>query len=97
MAATASAEPDSGSCNINHEKNLCGVCNVTTTSKVVKIDPAILGGTPCFAGTRVPIKTLFDYVEGGDTLDFFLEQFPSVSRAQAVQLLEDSQRALLAA
>ena len=68
-----------------------------TTSKVVRIDPEILGGTPCFAGTRVPIKTLFDYVEGGDTLDCFLEQFPSVSRAQTVRLLEDSQRALLAA
>ena len=67
------------------------------TSSVVKIDPEILGGTPCFAGTRVPIKTLFDYVEGGDTLDMFIEQFPSVRREQAIQLLEDSQRALLAA
>jgi uncharacterized protein (DUF433 family) len=66
-------------------------------SSAVKIDPEILGGTPCFAGTRVPIKTLFDYVEGGDTLDTFLEQFPSVHRDQAIQLLEDSQRALLAA
>ena len=66
---------------------------VPLASSVVKIDPWILGGTPCFARTRVPIKTLFDYVEGGDTLDFFLEQFRSVSRAQAVQLLKDSQRA----
>ena len=45
----------------------------------------------------MPIKTLFDYVEGGDTIDTFLEQFPSVRREQAVQLLEDSRRALLAA
>ncbi len=70
---------------------------MSLTSSVVKIDPEILGGTPCFAGTRVPIKTLFDYVEGGDTLDMFIEQFPSVRREQAIQLLEDSQRALLAA
>ena len=67
------------------------------TSSVIKIDPEILGGTPCFAGTRVPIKALFDYVEGGDTIATFLEQFPSVRREQAVQLLEDSRRALLAA
>ena len=70
---------------------------MTATSSVVKSDPAILGGTPCFAGTRVPVKTLFDYIEGGDTIDTFLDQFPSVRREQAVQLLEDSQRALLAA
>lgn len=70
---------------------------MSVTSSVVKIDPEILGGTPCFVGTRVPIKTLFDYVEGGDTIDTFLEQFPSVRRQQAVQLLEDSRRALLAA
>jgi uncharacterized protein (DUF433 family) len=70
---------------------------MSLTSSVVKIDPEILGGTPCFADTRVPIKTLFDYVEGGDTIDTFLEQFPSVRREQAVQLLEDSRRALLAA
>lgn len=70
---------------------------MSNLSSVVEIDPEILGGTPCFAGTRVPIKTLFDYVEGGDTIDIFLEQFPSVRREQAVQLLEDSRRALLAA
>ena len=66
-------------------------------STVVKIDPGILGGTPCFVGTRVPIKTLFDYLEGGDTLDTFLDQFPSVTRTQAIALLEDSRHALLAA
>lgn len=66
-------------------------------SAIVKSDPAILGGTPCFTGTRVPVRTLFDYIEGGDTIDIFLDQFPSVKRDQAIQLLEDSQRALLAA
>ncbi len=57
---------------------------------VVKIDPEIMSGTPCFAGTRVPVRTLIDYIEGGDTLDIFLEQFPTVSRAQAVAYLEES-------
>ncbi len=59
-------------------------------SSVVKIDPEIMSGTPCFAGTRVPARTLIDYIEGGDTLDEFLEQFPTVSRKQAVAFLEES-------
>lgn len=66
-------------------------------SIVVKIDPEILGGTPCFTGTRVPVKTLFDYLENGDSLDIFLDEFPSVYREQAVALLEESRQALLAA
>lgn len=66
-------------------------------SVVVKVDPDILGGTPCFTGTRVPIKTLFDYLEAGDSLDTFLNEFPSVKRDQAVALLEESRQALLAA
>jgi uncharacterized protein (DUF433 family) len=66
-------------------------------SVVVKIDPEILGGTPCFTGTRVPVKTLFDYLENGDSLDIFLDEFPSVHREQAVALLEESRQALLAA
>lgn len=56
--------------------------------KVVRSDPAILGGTPVFAGTRVPVKTLFDYLEAGDSLEIFLDEFPSVSREQAVAALE---------
>lgn len=59
-------------------------------SSVVKIDPGILSGTPCFAGTRVPIRALIDYIEGGETLDEFLRQFPTVSRKQAVTYLEES-------
>ena len=46
-------------------------------SSSIKIDPEILGGTPCFSGTRVPVKILFDYLEGGDTLDQFLAQYPA--------------------
>ena len=51
-------------------------------------DPEILGGTPVFIGTRVPFQTLLDYVEAGDPLDEFLEDFPTVSREQAIAALE---------
>jgi uncharacterized protein (DUF433 family) len=62
---------------------------------IVKIDPEILGGTPCFAGTRVPVRALLDYLEGGDTLDQFLEQYPTVSRKQATGFLEESASAIV--
>lgn len=62
---------------------------------VVKIDPEILSGTPCFAGTRVPVRALLDYIEGGDTLDEFLERSPTVSRKQAVGFLEESANAVV--
>lgn len=55
---------------------------------VVKSDPEILGGTPVFAGTRVPVRSLIDYLEAGDSLEAFLKSFPSVSREQAVAALE---------
>jgi len=61
---------------------------VTPVTSVVHIDPEILGGTPVFVGTRVPLKSLYDHLEAGDTLDEFLESFPSVSREQAVTALE---------
>ena len=56
----------------------------------------ILGGTPVFAGTRVPVRTLFDYLEEGDTLNEFLEDFPAVSREHAVKVLERVKETLLA-
>jgi uncharacterized protein (DUF433 family) len=56
--------------------------------QIVHRDPDILSGIPVFLGTRVPIRTLFDYLEGGDTLDEFLRQFPSVRREQAIALLD---------
>ena len=59
-----------------------------TLEQIVQWDPEILGGTPVFRGTRVPIRSLFDYLEGGDTLDEFLRQFPSVRREQAIALLD---------
>ena len=55
---------------------------------VVHRDPEILRGTPVFVGTRVPVKTLFDYLEAGDSLEVFLDEFPSVTREQAVAALE---------
>lgn len=64
--------------------------------QVVHRDPDILGGTPVFRGTRVPIRSLFDYLEGGDTLDEFLRQFPSVRREQAVALLDVAHETLAA-
>lgn len=59
-----------------------------TKPTVVHCHPGILSGTPVFVGTRVPVQSLFDYLEGGETLDEFLRQFSSVSREQAVAALE---------
>jgi uncharacterized protein (DUF433 family) len=56
---------------------------------VVKVDPEIMSGAPCFAGTRVPIQNLIDYLEGGDSIEEFLDGFPSVSREQVIAFLEE--------
>ncbi|HEY1300134.1 MAG TPA: DUF433 domain-containing protein [Stellaceae bacterium] len=69
---------------------------MTQSGPVVVSDPDILGGTPVFAGTRVPVRSLFDYLEGGDTLDEFLAQFPSVTREQAIAVLDRARDSLLA-
>lgn len=63
---------------------------------VIIRNPDILGGTPVFRGTRVPIRALFDYLEGGETLEDFLEGFPTVSREAAVTALEEAKQLLLA-
>ena len=68
-----------------------------SASDLIVVNPEILGGKPVFKGTRVPIKTLFDYLERGYTLDEFLECFPSVSKEFVVKVLERSEAALLAA
>jgi uncharacterized protein (DUF433 family) len=65
-------------------------------SSVINRNPKILGGTPVFAGTRVPILSLFDYLRHGRTLDNFLEQFPSVRREQAEALLDEAKSKTLA-
>jgi uncharacterized protein (DUF433 family) len=64
---------------------------------VVVQDPQILSGTPVFAGTRVPVRNLLDYLEGGYTLDEFLDDFPGVAKSQAVAFLEQASAKLLAA
>ena len=64
------------------------------TSHVIS-DPEILGGTPVFVGTRVPVRILFEHLEAGDSLAVFLEDFPSVSRELAIQVLEDAKASLL--
>ena len=65
-------------------------------SQIVHSDPEILGGEPVFVGTRVPVRTLLVYLEGGETLDEFLDNFPTVVREQAIAFLEESATTLLA-
>jgi uncharacterized protein (DUF433 family) len=60
----------------------------------ISIDPEIMSGMPVFAGTRVPIQNLFDYIEGGDDLSDFLDDFPSVSKAAALAVLEMAKKSL---
>jgi uncharacterized protein (DUF433 family) len=65
------------------------------SSSVIQTVPEILGGTPVFAGTRVPLKNLIDYLEGGHPLDDFLDDFPTVSRAQVIAALDEERSAIL--
>lgn len=62
----------------------------------IQIDPEIMGGTPCFAGTRVPVKTLFDYLAHGHPLDEFMVDFPTVRREQAIRAIDLAGKSLLA-
>jgi uncharacterized protein (DUF433 family) len=61
----------------------------------ISIDPETLGGTPIFAGTRVPIQTLFDYLEGGDRLDDFLDDYPTISKDATISVLEMAKKSLI--
>ncbi len=65
-------------------------------TRIIHSDPEILGGTPVFAGTRVPVQALLDFLEGGDTIEEFLDNYPGVSRDQAIAFLEEAGRALIA-
>jgi len=65
-------------------------------SPSIASDPEIVGGTPVFVGTRVPVRILFEHLEAGDSLEVFLEDFPSVSRELAIQVLEDAKASLVA-
>ncbi|MBP9109016.1 MAG: DUF433 domain-containing protein [Pyrinomonadaceae bacterium] len=64
-------------------------------NKTIEVNPEKLSGVPVFAGTRVPIQNLFDYLEGGDTLEDFLDGFPPVTREQAIDVLELAKKSLL--
>ena len=64
-------------------------------SQLITVDPEIHSGTPVFAGTRVPVKSLFDHLEAGDSLEAFLDDFPSVSRELAIAVLEEARAALV--
>ena len=67
----------------------------TESGSVIHSDPEILGGTPVFVGTRVPLKNLIDYLEGGHSLDDFLDDFPTVHRGQVISALEEAKEALI--
>jgi uncharacterized protein (DUF433 family) len=69
---------------------------MTEASTVIHSDPEIMGGIPVFVGTRVPVRTLFDYLAGGEPLDEFLDGFPTVSREQAVAALKLAEEMLIA-
>ena len=64
---------------------------------VISCSPDVMGGTPVFSGTRVPVQTLLDYLEAGESIDAFLEGFPSVSREQVITFLEQAKDRLIAA
>ena len=67
-----------------------------SAERVVVVNPDVMNGTPCFRGTRVPFKNLIDYLEGGHSLNDFLDQFPTVTREMAVQALEEAKDSLIA-
>jgi len=68
---------------------------MSVRGKVIHSDPEILGGTPVFVGTRVPVQALLDYLKAGQALDGFLDDFPSVTRDQAVTVLEEAKQILV--
>jgi uncharacterized protein (DUF433 family) len=72
------------------------MATVTDVNEVVQISPDVMSGTPVFRGTRVPVKTLLDHLEAGDSVEKFLDDFPTVTRDQAIQFLEIAGEAALA-
>ncbi len=65
-------------------------------NEIINISPDIMGGTPVFAGTRVPVQTLLDYLEAGESIDDFLEGFPTVTREQVIAFLEEAKERMVA-
>lgn len=68
---------------------------MATPTRLVSRSPEVLGGTPVFAGTRVPVQTLLDYLEAGDSIDEFLDGFPTVTREQVIAFLEQAAERLI--
>lgn len=83
-----------GSCSLLRLSNASHIF-VLMLKDIVNIDPEVLSGTPVFKGTRVPIKALFDYLEGGKTLDAFFEDFPAVKHSQVSGLLNAAHQLLI--
>jgi uncharacterized protein (DUF433 family) len=71
------------------------ISTVPASPRIIHTNPDILGGTPVFVGTRVPVKTLLDYLEAGDSLNLFLDHFPSVSHSMAVAVLQLAEEMLI--
>lgn len=68
---------------------------IMMNSKIISSSPEVMGGTPVFAGTRVPIQTLLDYIEGGESIDSFLEGFPSVTKEQVLAFLKEVKKQMM--
>ena len=73
----------------------CRDYNIAMTQPVVSRNPDVMGGAPVFCGTRVPVQTLLDYLEAGESIDEFLEVFPSVTREQVIAFLEQAKDRLI--
>ena len=86
--------PERASSCLRNEFVVGPVVRCGMTDKLINKDPEILGGTPVFSGTRVPIRILIEYLEAGDRLDDFLESYPTVSRNQAIEVLERAKAVL---
>jgi uncharacterized protein (DUF433 family) len=69
---------------------------MATATPLITSSPDVLGGTPVFTGTRVPVQTLIEYLEGGETIDDFLQGFPTVSRDQVIDFLKEAKTRMLA-
>ena len=63
-------------------------------NSAIRVQPVLLGAVPCFAGTQIPVKSMFEYLEAGETLEEYLEQYPSVPHKLAIRVLEDSCKSL---
>jgi uncharacterized protein (DUF433 family) len=86
----------SAGCARSNQASYCRLRDNGRVMQAITRDPETMHGIPVFRGTRVPVQTLFDYLEGGETLEDFLEGFPTVTRALAVQALEEAKQLLLA-